>query len=117
MTEITTSFPDHEQIPLKDYAEKAYLDYSMYVILDRALPYLGGGLKPVQHRIIYAMSELGLTDIGEKEEILVWAGQRYLRMGAKDIGNFAGERAHRGRKLPRGFQHVTKIEPAKKGSA
>ena len=44
MTQITTSFPDHEQIPLKDYAEKAYLDYSMYVILDRSLPYLGDGL-------------------------------------------------------------------------
>jgi topoisomerase-4 subunit A len=61
MTEITQSFPDHEQIPLKDYAEKAYLDYSMYVVLDRALPHLGDGLKPVQRRIIYAMSELGLS--------------------------------------------------------
>ena len=49
-----------EQIPLQDYAEKAYLDYSMYVILDRALPNIGDGLKPVQRRIIYAMSELGL---------------------------------------------------------
>ena len=61
MTEITQSFSDHEQIPLKDYAEKAYLDYSMYVVLDRALPYLGDGMKPVQRRIIYAMSELGLS--------------------------------------------------------
>ncbi len=61
MTEITQSFSDHEQIPLKDYAEKAYLDYSMYVVLDRALPHLGDGLKPVQRRIIYAMSELGLS--------------------------------------------------------
>ena len=61
MTEITQSFPDHEQIPLKDYAEKAYLDYSMYVVLDRALPHLGDGLKPVQRRIVYAMSELGLS--------------------------------------------------------
>jgi topoisomerase-4 subunit A len=54
---------DHEgieQISLKDYAEKAYLDYSMYVILDRALPNVGDGLKPVQRRIVYAMSELGL---------------------------------------------------------
>ncbi len=49
-----------EQVSLKTYAEKAYLDYSMYVILDRALPHLGDGLKPVQRRIIYAMSELGL---------------------------------------------------------
>jgi topoisomerase-4 subunit A len=61
MTEITQSFSDHEQIPLKDYAEKAYLDYSMYVVLDRALPHVGDGLKPVQRRIIYAMSELGLS--------------------------------------------------------
>ena len=49
-----------EHIPLHEYAEKAYLDYSMYVILDRALPHIGDGLKPVQRRIIYAMSELGL---------------------------------------------------------
>lgn len=49
-----------EKIALKSYAEKAYLDYSMYVILDRALPNIGDGLKPVQRRIIYAMSELGL---------------------------------------------------------
>ena len=45
---------------MRDYAEKAYLDYSMYVILDRALPHIGDGLKPVQRRIVYAMSELGL---------------------------------------------------------
>lgn len=50
-----------ERIPLKDFTEKAYLDYSMYVILDRALPHIGDGLKPVQRRIIYAMSELGLS--------------------------------------------------------
>lgn len=49
-----------EYIPVREYAEKAYLDYSMYVILDRALPHIGDGLKPVQRRIIYAMSELGL---------------------------------------------------------
>lgn len=49
-----------EHIPLREYAEKAYLDYSMYVILDRALPHVGDGLKPVQRRIVYAMSELGL---------------------------------------------------------
>ncbi len=55
------TFPDAEEsIPLKEYAEKAYLDYSMYVILDRALPHVGDGLKPVQRRIVYAMSELGL---------------------------------------------------------
>jgi topoisomerase-4 subunit A len=50
-----------EQQPLKEYTERAYLDYSMYVILDRALPQIGDGLKPVQRRIIYAMSELGLS--------------------------------------------------------
>ncbi len=61
MTEITRSFSDHEQIALKDYAERAYLDYSMYVVLDRALPHVGDGLKPVQRRIVYAMSELGLS--------------------------------------------------------
>jgi len=61
MPDITQSFTDFEQIPLKDYAEKAYLDYSMYVVLDRALPHIGDGLKPVQRRIVYAMSELGLS--------------------------------------------------------
>src|SRR3989344_3740146 len=55
MTAATT-----EHMPLREYTEKAYLDYSMYVILDRALPHVGDGLKPVQRRIIYAMSELGL---------------------------------------------------------
>lgn len=53
-------FDTVEKLPLRDFAEKAYLDYSMYVILDRALPHIGDGLKPVQRRIIYAMSELGL---------------------------------------------------------
>ncbi|HYH44931.1 MAG TPA: DNA topoisomerase IV subunit A [Thermoanaerobaculia bacterium] len=53
--------PDVEKLPLAVFTEKAYLDYSMYVILDRALPSLADGLKPVQRRIVYAMSELGLT--------------------------------------------------------
>ena len=48
-------------VPVEEFAEKAYLDYSMYVILDRALPHISDGLKPVQRRIIYAMSELGLN--------------------------------------------------------
>ncbi|MEC8308997.1 MAG: DNA topoisomerase IV subunit A, partial [Pseudomonadota bacterium] len=56
--EYTEAF---ERLPLKTYTEKAYLDYSMYVILDRALPHIGDGLKPVQRRIVYAMSELGLS--------------------------------------------------------
>ena len=55
------AFHGFEQIPLREYAERAYLDYSMYVVLDRALPFVGDGLKPVQRRIIYSMSELGLN--------------------------------------------------------
>ena len=53
--------PNIESQPLAEFAEKAYLNYSMYVILDRALPFIGDGLKPVQRRIVYAMSELGLN--------------------------------------------------------
>ena len=49
-----------KSLSIGGFAEKAYLDYSMYVILDRALPFIGDGLKPVQRRIIYAMSEIGL---------------------------------------------------------
>mgnify|MGYP006060861479 FL=1 len=57
---ITFNNQGLESRPLSSYAEEAYLDYSMYVILDRALPHIGDGLKPVQRRIVYAMSELGL---------------------------------------------------------
>ena len=56
-----TTLDNIETLPLHTFTEKAYLDYSMYVILDRALPHIGDGLKPVQRRIIYAMSELGLS--------------------------------------------------------
>lgn len=59
MTEIT--FDGVEQLPLRKFTEDAYLNYSMYVIMDRALPFIGDGLKPVQRRIIFAMSELGLS--------------------------------------------------------
>ncbi len=59
--DIQTLVEDIEQIPLRTFTEKAYLDYSMYVILDRALPHIGDGMKPVQRRIVYAMSELGLS--------------------------------------------------------
>ena len=65
--------------PLRDYAEKAYLDYSMYVILDRALPNIGDGLKPVQRRIVYAMSELGLR-----------AGSKYKK-SARTVGDVIGK--------------------------
>ncbi|MDJ0698328.1 MAG: DNA topoisomerase IV subunit A [Woeseiaceae bacterium] len=68
-----------EQQALKEYTEKAYLDYSMYVILDRALPQIGDGLKPVQRRIIYAMSELGLS-----------AGQK-PKKSARTVGDVIGK--------------------------
>jgi len=68
-----------EQQALKDYTEKAYLNYSMYVILDRALPQIGDGLKPVQRRIIYAMSELGLS-----------AGQK-PKKSARTVGDVIGK--------------------------
>jgi topoisomerase IV subunit A len=59
--DIDQSLEGIERVPLSQFTEKAYLDYSMYVILDRALPHVGDGLKPVQRRIVYAMSELGLS--------------------------------------------------------
>jgi topoisomerase-4 subunit A len=68
-----------EQLALREYTEKAYLDYSMYVILDRALPQIGDGLKPVQRRIIYAMSELGLS-----------AGQKHKK-SARTVGDVIGK--------------------------
>lgn len=68
-----------EKLSIKDYAEKAYLDYSMYVILDRALPHIGDGLKPVQRRIVYAMSELGLK-----------AGSKYKK-SARTVGDVIGK--------------------------
>ncbi|WP_455203535.1 DNA topoisomerase IV subunit A [Kaarinaea lacus] len=64
----TINYEGVEQLPLKDFAEKAYLDYSMYVILDRALPHVSDGLKPVQRRIIYAMSELGLSAVSKHKK-------------------------------------------------
>ena len=57
-----------ERQPLRAFTEKAYLEYSMYVILDRALPAIGDGLKPVQRRIIYAMSELGLSAVSKHKK-------------------------------------------------
>ena len=58
---LPSDIEDYEKIPFQEFAEKAYLNYSMYVILDRALPHISDGLKPVQRRIIYAMSQLGLS--------------------------------------------------------
>ena len=68
-----------EGVSLRQYAEKAYLDYSMYVILDRALPHIGDGLKPVQRRIVYAMSELGLK-----------AGAKFKK-SARTVGDVIGK--------------------------
>jgi topoisomerase-4 subunit A len=61
-------FDPSEKLPIQEFAEKAYLEYSMYVILDRALPNIGDGLKPVQRRIIYAMSELGLSAVSKPKK-------------------------------------------------
>lgn len=72
-------FDSIERQSLRDYTERAYLDYSMYVILDRALPHLGDGLKPVQRRIIYAMSELGLS-----------AGAKHKK-SARTVGDVLGK--------------------------
>jgi topoisomerase-4 subunit A len=65
---IDLNYEGVERLPLKTFTEKAYLDYSMYVILDRALPFIGDGLKPVQRRIVYAMSELGLAATGKHKK-------------------------------------------------
>uniref|UniRef100_UPI00389A3361 DNA topoisomerase IV subunit A n=1 Tax=Thiomicrorhabdus heinhorstiae TaxID=2748010 RepID=UPI00389A3361 len=60
VSQTTLNYDGVEQRSVAEFTESAYLDYAMYVILDRALPHIGDGLKPVQRRIIYAMSELGL---------------------------------------------------------
>jgi len=68
MQNQTLDFEGIERQPLRTFTEKAYLDYSMYVILDRALPQLADGLKPVQRRIIFAMSELGLANANKHKK-------------------------------------------------
>ncbi len=76
---LTLDFEQNETRPIHEFTEQAYLDYSMYVILDRSLPHIGDGLKPVQRRIIYAMSELGLK-----------AGSKYKK-SARTIGDVIGK--------------------------
>ena len=76
---LSFDFDDVERRPLKAFVEKAYLDYSMYVILDRALPHVADGLKPVQRRIVYAMSELGLT------------GGAKFKKSARTVGDVLGK--------------------------
>ncbi len=73
------NFEGIEKEPIKSFAERAYLDYSMYVILDRALPHLGDGLKPVQRRIVFAMSELSLA-----------AGAKHKK-SARTVGDVIGK--------------------------
>ncbi len=68
-----------ERLPLHRFSERAYLDYSMYVILDRALPHVEDGLKPVQRRILYAMSDLGLS-----------AGSKHKK-SARTVGDVLGK--------------------------
>jgi topoisomerase IV subunit A len=79
MKDQELNFEGVEQRPMKTFAESAYLDYSMYVILDRALPSLGDGLKPVQRRIVYAMSELSLA-----------AGAKHKK-SARTVGDVIGK--------------------------
>jgi len=68
MKDQELNFEGIEKLPLREFTERAYLDYSMYVILDRALPFVGDGLKPVQRRIVYAMSELGLSAVSKHKK-------------------------------------------------
>ena len=74
MQDQELNFEGVERQPLRAFTEKAYLDYSMYVILDRALPALGDGLKPVQRRIIYAMGELGLAAANKHKKAALTVG-------------------------------------------
>ena len=76
---LNLDFEQNEQRPIHEFTEQAYLDYSMYVILDRALPHIGDGLKPVQRRIIYAMSELGLKAVAK------------FKKSARTIGDVIGK--------------------------
>ena len=76
---LRLDFEKNEQQPIHEFTERAYLNYSMYVILDRALPHIADGLKPVQRRIIYAMSELGLK-----------AGAKYKK-SARTVGDVIGK--------------------------
>lgn len=77
MSELTHN--NTETLALRTFTENAYLNYSMYVIMDRALPFIGDGLKPVQRRIIYAMSELGLNS------------QAKFKKSARTVGDVLGK--------------------------
>lgn len=77
MSEITHDGVEVQS--LQTFTENAYLNYSMYVIMDRALPFIGDGLKPVQRRIVYAMSELGLN------------AQAKYKKSARTVGDVLGK--------------------------
>ncbi len=79
METAQVQFDGIEKLPLEVFTEKAYLEYAMYVVLDRALPHIGDGLKPVQRRIVYAMSDLGLS-----------AGAKYKK-SARTVGDVLGK--------------------------
>ena len=79
MTTESINYEGIEQMPIRTFTERAYLNYSMYVIMDRALPFIGDGLKPVQRRIIYAMSELGLN------------AQAKYKKSARTVGDVLGK--------------------------
>lgn len=68
MSDAELSLEGVERQPLRTFTEQAYLNYSMYVIMDRALPHIADGLKPVQRRIVYAMSELGLSALSKHKK-------------------------------------------------
>ena len=93
-------FEGIEKLPLSEFTERAYLDYSMYVIMDRALPYIGDGLKPVQRRIVYAMSELGLSATSKHKKSARTVGDsRHHRRGLLHGGHRRVDRGARARCL------------------
>ena len=94
---IERAEPRADERPMREFASKAYLDYSMYVILDRALPHVADGLKPVQRRIVYAMSELGLraamsreADAGPRRGPYA-ANRTRFKKSARTVGDVLGK--------------------------
>ena len=100
--------PKADGRPMREFARKAYLDYSMYVILDRALPHVADGLKPVQRRIVYAMSELGLRAAMSRESRgpgppgpVRRQSDSFQEVGAHGGGTSSGSSPARGHRLLR----------------
>ena len=94
---VSHADPRAEERPMREFAYKAYLDYSMYVILDRALPHVADGLKPVQRRIVYAMSELGLRAAMSRDaEVRIGRGphdsnRTRFKKSARTVGDVLGK--------------------------